>query len=366
VKTRLPAALQTLAPVLAQAAKTAVAAGLAWFFAADVIGNNLPVFAPLAAVLTVQVTVWDSVSRGLQRALGVVVGVLLAYALARLLGIHVWSVALVVFVSWVAGQVLRLGQQGAVQVPVSALLVLVLGASTTGYALDRVVDTFLGAAVGILVSLISVPRAHLPQAREGLKDLASGISGILRDLASALTAPGADFADLLARARQLDSRAKTVALLVQQTLTATRWSPTGYRDRPSAERLVAGVTTLSPVERSTRGIARVLADAGAGPRQVPELAGALASLLRSVADEVDEWADDVSGDQGMAHLTAASKVSDEYRDVLQAARSAGVDRETAAVADAVAVDGMRISVDLRAGPDMLPPPQTGWRSLFGP
>ncbi len=96
-------------------------------------------------MLTVQVTVWDSVSRGLQRALGVVVGVLLAYALARLLGMHVWSVALLVFVSWVAGQVLRLGQQGAVQVPVSALLVLVLGASTTGYAVDRVVDTFVGA-----------------------------------------------------------------------------------------------------------------------------------------------------------------------------------------------------------------------------
>ena len=84
MKTRLLTALQTLAPVLVQAAKTAAAAGLAWFFAADLIGNNIPVFAPLAAVLTVQVTVWESVSRGLQRVLGVIVGVLVAYALARL------------------------------------------------------------------------------------------------------------------------------------------------------------------------------------------------------------------------------------------------------------------------------------------
>ena len=60
-----PTAARVARPtVLVQAAKTAVAAGLAWFLAADIIGNNLPVFAPLAAVLTVQVTVWDSVSAG--------------------------------------------------------------------------------------------------------------------------------------------------------------------------------------------------------------------------------------------------------------------------------------------------------------
>ena len=51
-------------PLVAQAAKTGVAAGLAWFLAADIIGDNLPVFAPLTAVLTVQVDMWrNSVSR---------------------------------------------------------------------------------------------------------------------------------------------------------------------------------------------------------------------------------------------------------------------------------------------------------------
>lgn len=65
-------------------------------------------------------------------------------------------------------------------------------------------------------------------------------------------------------------------------------------------------------------------------------------------------------------MTGVSKVSDEYRDVLQAARSPGVDRETAAVADAVAVDGMRISVDLRTEPDPPPPGRSWWRSLLAP
>ena len=85
---------------------------------------------------------------GLQRVLGVVVGVLVAYGFARLAGINAWSIALVIFVSLLAGRALRLGQQGSIQVPVSALLVLVLGATTGGYALDRVVDTVIGAAAG--------------------------------------------------------------------------------------------------------------------------------------------------------------------------------------------------------------------------
>ena len=73
--TALSRAPRWLGPAALQATKTAIAAGLSWFVAANVLRNNLPVFAPLAALLTVQVTLWESVSRGLQRVVGVVVGV---------------------------------------------------------------------------------------------------------------------------------------------------------------------------------------------------------------------------------------------------------------------------------------------------
>lgn len=128
---RLSGAMRALAPAALHAAKTAVAAALAWFVAAQVLHNNVPVFAPLAALLVVQVTVWESVSRALQRVVGVVIGVLVAYGFARLAGINTWSIAVVIFVSLLAGRLLRLGQQGSIQVPVSALLVLVLGTTTS-------------------------------------------------------------------------------------------------------------------------------------------------------------------------------------------------------------------------------------------
>jgi uncharacterized membrane protein YgaE (UPF0421/DUF939 family) len=381
VRTRLEPPFKWLGPVLVQAAKTALAAGLAWFLAADVIGNSLPVFAPLAAVLTVQVTVWDSVSRGLQRALGVVVGVLLAYALARLLGVHVWSVVLVVFLSWLAGQAVRLGQQGAVQVPVSALLVLVLGATTTGYAADRVEDTFLGAAVGVLVSLVVVARSHLGDAQARVRGLAANIVGVLRGLADGLALPEPDlsvarFSTLLGQARALDEVTKDVALAVQSAETATRWSPRGYRDRPAAEMLVGAMKTLDQVTRSTRGMARVLADAPPGWHLAPDLAGRLRDLLRATAGEVDGWAEGVTGGGPSPNSPTATRplpanpgsmgaVAGKYRDVLMAARSTGVSPETSATADAVAIYGLRISDDLQAAPDQVPTARK-WRSLLGP
>ena len=235
-----------------QAAKTAVAAGISWFIAANVMGNRIPVFAPLAALLTVQVTVWDSVARGLQRVLGVVVGVLVAYGFARLAGINAWSIALVIFVSLLAGRALRLGQQGSIQVPVSALLVLVLGATTGGYALDRVLDTVVGAATGILVNLVIVPPTQLKSARREVSAFAGALATLLRGVAQSIVLPGADMAAHLQQARRLSDDTKAASLAVERSEAATRLNPAGRRDRPAVQILQSAVKTLTLVERAAR------------------------------------------------------------------------------------------------------------------
>ena len=169
---------------LLHAVKTAVASGFSWFVTANLLGNQIPVFAPLAAVLTVQVTIWQSVSRGLQRVAGVMVGVLVASAFAHVAGIHAWSIAVVIFVSLLLGRAMRLGTQGSIQVPISALLVLVLGATTGGYGVDRVGDTAIGAACGILVNLAVFPRIHLGEANARVRSLAEGLGSLVRGVAA--------------------------------------------------------------------------------------------------------------------------------------------------------------------------------------
>lgn len=356
-----------LGPAALHAAKTALASGLSWFLAANVLGNSIPVFAPLAAVLTVQVTVWESVSRGLQRVLGVVVGVLVAYGFARLAGINAWSITLVIFVSLLTGRALRLGQQGSIQVPVSALLVLVLGAATSGYALDRVVDTAIGAGIGSLVNLVMVPRTHLDEAQGDVRGFAGALAALLRDVAASLALPRADPATYLERARQLSDEAAATALAVQRTETATRWNPRGRRDRPAVEKLQGAVRALGVVERPVRGIARTLADAPEGWCPPPDVARPLNEMLLRVANELEAWVDRVTSAVGQADdTTAETGVGALYHGVLVATRAAEIGPETAAIASAIALDARRIREELRGEPEVLPVARFSWQTLFGP
>lgn len=375
--------LRWLGPPVLHAAKTALASGLSWYLAADVLGNTIPVFAPLAALLTVQVTVWESVSRGLQRVVGVFVGVLVSFFFARLVGIHWWSVALIVFVALLAGQALRLGPQGSVQVPVSALLVLVLGATTGGYAVDRVVDTALGVAVGILVNLVLVPPTQLAQAQAEVRLFGASLADLLRQVASGVAAApspsaaapaevlatGPAMAPELRRARQLSDEAAAAAAAVENTALAARWNPSGRRYGPAISRLAWAMGTLKLIERPVRGIARAFSDARPAGRFPPDLGAALADLLGSVADQLDAWAAWATtwprpDDSGPVPSPGAA---DAYRRALVASRSPDLDLELAAVAATVAIDAHRISTELPAhhqAPPLVGP--TGWRALLGP
>ena len=379
---------------LLHAVKTAVASGFSWFVTANLLGNQIPVFAPLAAVLTVQVTIWQSVSRGLQRVAGVMVGVLVASAFAHVAGIHAWSIAVVIFVSLLLGRAMRLGTQGSIQVPISALLVLVLGATTGGYGIDRVVDTAIGAACGILVNLAVFPRIHLGEANARVRSLAEGLGSLVRGVAAwvdraeaatgtspenpAPTSPLGDAAaapppedpdSLLVAARLLSDRVTAAARAVGNAEESWRWHPAGRRQRQAVENLHAAIPVLEMVERQVRGIARTAAEAGTRWDLPPPAAAALTQLLIQVASELEGWwpPDQVGGETGAATPRGELLSADQdglYEAVLEALRGSGPNPHAAAAAAAIAVDARRIREELSATPSS-PLETPGWRSLFG-
>ena len=379
---------------LLHAVKTAVASGFSWFVTANLLGNQIPVFAPLAAVLTVQVTIWQSVSRGLQRVAGVMVGVLVASAFAHVAGIHAWSIAVVIFVSLLLGRAMRLGTQGSIQVPISALLVLVLGATTGGYGVDRVVDTAIGAACGILVNLAVFPRIHLGEANARVRSLAEGLGSLVRGVAAwvdraeaatgtspenpAPTSPLGDAAaapppedpdSLLGAARLLSDQVTAAARAVGNAEESWRWHPAARRQRQAVENLHAAIPVLEMVERQVRGIARTAAEAGARWDLPAPAAAALTRLLIQVASELEGWwpPDQVGGETGAATPRGALLSADQdglYEAVLEALRGSGPNPHAAAAAAAIAVDARRIREELSATPSS-PLETPGWRSLFG-
>ncbi|HSP36754.1 MAG TPA: aromatic acid exporter family protein [Frankiaceae bacterium] len=254
-----------------QVAKAALATAIAWQLAQLLPGKQPPVFAPLAAMLTIQVTAYESLRSAAQRTGGVIAGVLLAYGLSRLLGLHWWSIALVILAAMALGQALALGTTGSSQVPVSALLVLGIGAATKSYAYTRVLETLLGAAVGVAVSLVVVPPLHLRDSGRAVRRLAERQAALLREIAEDLRTgvwPSGAAGRRLASARALASDLTRAQEAVERIEDSVRLNPRARKARPAARLYRDELDALQHVQVQIRGIARTLADEAARASEI--------------------------------------------------------------------------------------------------
>ncbi|HVB10198.1 MAG TPA: FUSC family protein, partial [Bacillota bacterium] len=234
-----------------QAVKTAVAATLAWAVGTLVPGVTRPYFAPLAAILTVQVSVAASLKRAVQRTLGVVVGVLLALLLSHLVGLTAWGVGVLVLVSLTVGAWLRLGPTGAPQVAVSALLVLIVGAlSGPAYAWQRAVETAIGAAVGVAVGALLVPPSDVPAARKSLQALATDLAECLDRMAGG--------GEGLAEARHLTRQAEAARAAIGRAEESLLYNVWAGRQRAELDQFRSAFAALEHTAIQVRGIARAL------------------------------------------------------------------------------------------------------------
>ena len=265
-----------------------MAAGIAWAVALVVDPHSRPYFAPLAVILIVQPTVYDSLSRAFQRVVGVVLGVAAALAVSHFLTPSGWSIAIIVFVGLLLGWSVRLGPQGVVQVPVSALLVFAVGSATPGYGGRRVVDTLIGSAIAVLAVLVS-PSAPAPErvvsdalaplrhCRDILVDIGSAISSAWTlEQAEGWRSEALGLVEATAKARR-DHEG--------HQLTA-RWNARARRQRPVLERADEALRVGERIAIQTRSIARALVDGAPDARPMP----AVGAMLVSTASAVEAYA----------------------------------------------------------------------------
>jgi uncharacterized membrane protein YgaE (UPF0421/DUF939 family) len=165
-------------------AKLVLAAVLAYALAGALDTSPDRVLAPLTALLVVQLTLFQTLASAIGRVVSVLSGVVLAVAVSELLGVSWWSFGLLVLASLVVGQVLRL-RSHALEVPISAMIVLALGGTATS-ATGRVVETLLGGAVGLAVNVLVAPPLHVRPAEDAVGRLAERLAAFLDELADDL------------------------------------------------------------------------------------------------------------------------------------------------------------------------------------
>ena len=282
-----PLRQQTRTPLL-QVAKTSVAVVVAWFLSLALLGEALPIFAAIAALLVVLPSVNQSLVRGLERSLGVVVGVAIAYGAGLAFGDATWLVLAVVVLSLVVAWLARLTPSSANQVPISAMLVLTIGATTPAYAIDRVLETIIGASVALVVNALVVPPVLLGPAHLAVGRLARDLAAVLDELAAALEAPAPPGAleATLEKARGLRELQPKAVAAIATADESLRLNPRRSRNRAVLDADRQLLATLTMVLRRVVPMTRSLHD-----HYSPDLPDD--AVVERLADELRRAAHDV-------------------------------------------------------------------------
>ncbi|TQM15951.1 FUSC family protein [Pseudonocardia kunmingensis] len=163
----------------------AVAAGVSWFVASDLVGHARPFFAPIAAVICLGVSLGSRLRRAAELVVGVALGVLVGDILISLIGSGPWQITLVVALAMATavfadGATLLVAQAGA-----SAVLVATLLPPGDVGGLDRCVDALIGGTVGLLVAAV-LPSDPVGPVRREARALLDELSNVLARTGDAL------------------------------------------------------------------------------------------------------------------------------------------------------------------------------------
>ena len=346
-------------------AKTVLAAVLSFVIADMLNTSQAPVLAPLTALLVVQLTLYETFAHGRERIVSVVAGVLVAVLFASVTGLTWWSLGLVVGVSLIAGRLLRLGPH-LPEVPISAMLVLAVGGAESA-ALGRVVETLVGAVVGVLVNLLIAPPLYVQPASEAIVDLAHRMARVSTTLADALRGEWSrSTADVhLAAARALGNEVARADARLARTEESARLNPRGRVAREAQPRLRGTLTALEHAQVGLRTLARTLLDRTYFvPEEAvaysPEAREALADVLDSFAVTLDDAVAVVSGsaDTSAGEMADHAAKLDRERDRLGAQLMVDPHADPGAWAQhgalLSAVDRLRVEDDVAIHPSDAP------------
>ncbi len=167
------------------AARLAGAAAAAFAVAKVLLPGSVPVLSALTALLIVEATVVGAVATSAKRVVSVVLGVLIAIGFAMIVGLSWWSLGVLVAVSLLVGQMLRLGNQ-LLEIPISAMLVMAVGGEHAT-ATDRVVETLIGAAIGVLVNVVVPPPVQSGAAAKEIADFGDRLAALLDRVAGGVS-----------------------------------------------------------------------------------------------------------------------------------------------------------------------------------
>ncbi|MDW5324999.1 FUSC family protein [Plantactinospora sp. KLBMP9567] len=238
-------------------AQSAVSAALAWFLAAELVGNPQPVFAPIAAMVTLGISAGQRLRRAVELVLGVTAGIAVGDGLIYVIGRGSWQIgvgaALAMTVTILAG-----GSAGIVsQAATSSVLVATLRPPTEGIYFTRLIDALIGGAVALSVMALLLPVNPVTVvsrvARPALNVLVEGLTVTARGLAERDQDP---VQEALAALTRGEEKLDEFYEVLPQGREAATIAPLRWRSRAALQQYVKAAEYVERAVRNARVLTR--------------------------------------------------------------------------------------------------------------
>ncbi|MDG4768270.1 FUSC family protein [Solwaraspora sp. WMMD406] len=277
---------------LVLALQAGLAAALAWFISYRVIGHELPIFAPISAVVILSASIGQRLKRTAELVVGVAIGIAVGDAIVIAIGTGTWQLALIVPLAVIAAVFLGGGSALVTQAASSGVLVATLLPTTQSFYPDRFIDALVGGLVGLVVLVLLLPLNPLTVVRRAADPALDVLADMLIRSGRALIQGNRRKAESAAR-RLLEAEKELSAFrdAVQAghetaVLAPARWRARGplAQYAESAEYVTRGLRNSRVL---TRRVASVLAENEPVPPALPEAICRLGEAVRVLRQELD-------------------------------------------------------------------------------
>ena len=264
--------------------QTAVAVGLAWYLASVIFGHERPVFASIAALISLGVAVGRQWKRAVQVILGVGSGIALASFLVLAVGAGPLQMVLVVGLALGAAVFLGAEPLLMTQVGISAITAVGVEAQSVGlFSPERLLDALVGACVAVLINVL-FPVDPERRIERSARPIFDELTTTLEDTATALENVDFEKAEYaLVRARETDDQVDELRDSLEAARDTARLSPVRRQSLGRLGYYELATDQLDLIVPSARVLARASLRLLRGGEPAPEaLSGAVADLARAV------------------------------------------------------------------------------------
>jgi uncharacterized membrane protein YccC len=267
-----------------QILQTAVAACVAWFLAALLLGlDRPPTFAPIAAVISLGLAVGQRGRRAVELTLGVAFGILVADFLVSIFGVGAVQAGIVVALAMTVAAFLGSQEIGVNEAAVTAMIIMItFQFAGEGLPLDRFLEALIGGGTALLINAL-LPVDPERMVAEAAHPLFDASVNVLKEVADALDEGDAQrLRDAYLKAQEIDARVSGLKEAVMAGRETARLAPPRRRSLGHLELYAAAADQIDLTVRDVRALARAALAVVQPDRSAPErLSRAIRGLARA-------------------------------------------------------------------------------------